>query len=161
MPKTTAKAKATESEPQASARGVKVTYIPLEHRQRFINQQGELVLGAVTHDGPVIKWNGVTFHANVPVLLDPERHFVLIDKPKILEQSDGSIRTITRETRVSMIELAKGNPSFKVDGCPRAKRKISTRVVPPPGAEWEGKHEGEISEADWDTATHDIEDMAA
>lgn len=139
-------AKATKAQPAEAApkaRGAHVTYLPLNPT-----------------DPNVVKWNGVTFRANVPMALN-EFHYVIIDKPHEIPQGDGTIRTITKQTKVAMVELAKGNPSFKVDGFPRAKVRKSTRVVPPPGAEWTNAHEGEISEADWDTATEMPDDLAA
>lgn len=100
-------------------------------------------------DRPVVKWNGLTFHANVPVELDPalEAHHIVQLLPKTYPGANGEVLTKHSEAKVFMGELAKANPSFEVDGV-RAKRKINTRVVPPPGAEWTEAHEGQISTSD-------------
>lgn len=66
-------------------------------------------------------WNGVTFLANqtVPLSLDNKRHFVENDIPKQHVAEDGSYTTRTHKSLVSMIELAKLNPHFEVEGFPR------------------------------------------
>lgn len=60
-------------------------------------------------DPHMTEWNGHTFHANVPKELDRTKH-------------------------ADMIETARGNPWFSVDG-KRHKRVVPDREpVPPPGA---------------------------
>lgn len=95
-----------------------------------------------------IKWNGIRFDANVPAELDPKNpaHHIMQLMP-IERVVDGEIRTKHHEQKMFMGDMAKANPSFEVDG-KRAKRKVSTRQVPPPGAEWTEAHEGTISESD-------------
>lgn len=63
-------------------------------------------------DPHMTTWNGHTFHANVP-------------------------KEISRATHGDMIETARGNPWFSVDGKSH-KRVVSDREpVPPPGADSE------------------------
>jgi hypothetical protein len=104
-------------------------------------------------DPNVVKWNGITFRANEPVQIDPKNkaHGYLIPMPKEYAGPDGEVHTKHRDTWVSMIETAKDNPSFEVEGFPRAKVRKSKRVVPPPGAEWADQHEDEV----------DVEEAAA
>jgi hypothetical protein len=100
-------------------------------------------------DPNVTKWNGITFHANVPVELDPanKAHYIVQLLPKEFAGPDGEVRTKHKEEPVFMGDMARENPSFEVDG-KKARRKISSRKVPPPGAEWSEAHEGEISYSD-------------
>jgi len=129
-----AKGKAPASTaPKASKKTVAVTYRPLN-----------------TDDRTEIVWNKVKFLANVPVELDPndKAHGYDVPMPKQYPGQNGETLTKHVETWVSMIDIAKDNPSFEVEGFPRARRKISTRKVPPPGAEWTEKNEGEISISD-------------
>lgn len=94
-----------------------------------------------------VKWNGVRFHANEPVALDPKRHVIIVPLKQEMPQADGTVQTRTKDTEVSMVELAKANPSFEVEGFPRAKHVVDRkRVVPPPGAEWADDHKDEIDE---------------
>lgn len=78
----------------------KVTYVPVHP-----SDPSEMV------------WNGVTFRANVPVELDPIRHsyFVPIVK-KWIDPVTQEPRSKANEERISMAELAKTNPSFRVEG---------------------------------------------
>lgn len=57
-------------------------------------------------------WNGHTFHANVPKELDRVKH-------------------------ADMIETARGNPWFSVDGKSHKRRAPDREPVPPPGADSE------------------------
>jgi hypothetical protein len=121
--------------PQASKPAkttVSVTYVPINDDDR-----------------PKTKWNNVEFRANVPVELDPANpdHYVVQLLPKAYPGANGETLTKHVESKVFMGEMAKGNPSFIVDG-KRARRKVSTRKVPPVGAEWTEAHEGEISYSD-------------
>ena len=99
-------------------------------------------------DPNVITWNKIKFEANVAVELDPKNkaHGYEVPMPKEYAGPDGEVRTKHRETWVSMIELAKDNPSFEVEGFPRAKYRKPKGVVPPAGHEWAGTHEHEIDE---------------
>ena len=127
-----AKAPATAATPAAPKRAtIRVTYRPLN----------------VT-DPNVITWNKIKFQANVAVDLDPKNkaHGYEVPMPRETTSADGEIRTKHRETWVSMIDLAKDNPSFEVEGFPRAKVKKSKRVLPPAGHEWADTHEDEIYE---------------
>ena len=126
-PKTATAERSDDSEPQRNTGAAMVTYRPLNPT-----------------DPNTTRWNGVRFEANVPVALDPAKHFVLLPRSRLV-QVDGVARAQEYDERIPMIELAKGNPSFEVEGFPRAKRVIDKkRVVPPPGAEWADTHEAEI-----------------
>lgn len=127
---------AKASVPQTSAKPPKstvtVTYRPLD-------------IG----DPPYTRWNGVRFDANVAVELDPKNpaHHVMQLLPIAREGTNGETLTKHVETKVFMGDIARDNPSFEVDG-KRARRKINTRKVPPPGAEWTDAHEGQLSYSD-------------
>lgn len=125
-------AKATTAAPAAPKRStVAVTYRPINPT-----------------DPNVVRWNGIKFEANVPVQLDPNNpaHKIENHLATEVEGPEGETRLKYRKTLVSMIELAKFNPSFEVEGFPRAKQKKSKRVVPPPGGEWASEHADEIDE---------------
>jgi hypothetical protein len=111
--------------------GIRVTYRPLN----------------VT-DPNVITWNRIKFEANVAVELDPKNkaHGYEVPLPRQTTDASGEVHTKHKETWVSMIELAKDNPSFEVEGFPRAKYRKPKGVVPPAGHEWAGTHEHEIDE---------------
>lgn len=97
-------------------------------------------------DPNMVRWNGIKFEANIPVHLDPSnpKHKIENHIGTETEGPEGETRIKMRKTLVSMIELAKLNPSFEVEGFTRAKVKKSKRVVPAPGAEWADTHEEEI-----------------
>lgn len=100
-------------------------------------------------DPAYTRWNGIRFDANVPVELDPKNrdHHVMQLLPITREGTNGETLTKHVEKPVFMGDIARNNPSFEVDG-KRARRKVSTRMVPPPGAEWTDAHEGQISDSD-------------
>jgi hypothetical protein len=88
---------------------------------------------------------GIRFEANVPKPVSRAR---TIDVPMPSTITiDGEQRTKHVEQPVPVIELAKGNPDFEVEGFPRAKRKMNTkRVVPPPGADWDDRHSDQLDD---------------
>ena len=103
-------------------------------------------------DPNVVPWNGIKFQANVPVMLDPRKHYIVVDTVTKTQTINGIVGTVTSPTRVSMIELAKGNPDFEVRGHPRAVRIKPSGRVPPAGAEWNGTNRDElISDVPWPT----------
>lgn len=93
-------------------------------------------------------WHGIKFRANVPVLLDRNNPAHSYEQllPRHITGPNGEVLTKHVPTMVFMGEIAKGNPAFEVDGH-RARKLVSSRVVPPPGAEWTEAHEGQISES--------------
>lgn len=93
-----------------------------------------------------VTWNGVKFRANVPIELsrDNTAHYVEQLLPKQFPGLNGEINTKHMPAKVFMGDMAKTNPSFEVDGH-RERKKVNSRIVPPPGAEWTDVHEGEIS----------------
>lgn len=122
-------------DPQASAKPAKktvtVVYSPLD-------------------DAPATtRAYGFTFKANMPLEFDPDNrdHYVMQLLPKTRTNENGDVLTKHVETPVFIPDIAKGNFQFVVDG-KRARRKTSSRVVPPPGAEWTEAHEGQISDSD-------------
>ena len=140
---------AIASKPEPAKRStVRVTYRPIEHINYRVNEKGERVPNGISYDLPVITWNRIKFEANVPVELDPKNkaHGYEVPLPRQTTDASGEVHTKHKETWVSMIELAKDNPSFEVEGFPRAKVKKSKRVLPPAGHEWADTHEDEIYE---------------
>jgi hypothetical protein len=127
---------AAQASPKACKATVTVVYRPLEYRDG-------------STDPANVKWNGIQFKANVPVELDPKNpaHHIVQLLPRTFPGQNGEALTKHVESKVFMGDMARDNPSFEVDG-KRVKRKVSTRVVPPPGAEWTEAHEGRISESD-------------
>ncbi len=82
-------------------------------------------------DGDPIRtvWNGVVFEANIPVELT-DKNTIINDQVHRVDMPDGSYRTVTRQHRLSMIELAKHNPSFQVEGEPIPERKPGRPRIP-------------------------------
>jgi hypothetical protein len=83
-------------------------------------------------------WNGITFLANqpVPLSLDNKKHFIENDIPKQHVHEDGSYTTRTQKTLISMIELAKANPFFEVEGFPRFVKPMAPERRPQSPAEY-------------------------
>jgi hypothetical protein len=100
-------------------------------------------------DPHVMKWNGITFNANVPVELDPKNpaHQVMQLLPTEIPGPNGEVLKKFKETPMFMGDMARNNPGFEVDGV-RCRRRVNTRKVPPPGAEWTEAHEGQVSYSD-------------
>jgi len=124
-------------------------------------------------DPSFMTWNGVEFHANVPVQLrsysgeelkrlsdrinnvvrgdindighvqGSKFHVILIPRSRII-MVDGMPRSSEYQELIPMVELAKRNPSFEVEGFPRFKRIVPLKKVPPAGAEWEGTNRDEL-----------------
>lgn len=114
----------TKSTPQGKA--VKVTYRPVDHS-----------------DPAMTTCYGMEWQANVPKMLDPKKHFVLLPRTRLVMV--GAIAQAHEyEEEIPIIELAKGNPWFEVEGFPRQKRIIPTKKVPPAGAEWEGTNRADL-----------------
>lgn len=139
-PKPTAAAAPDAPEPQSNTAkrngSVNVTYRPLDERG----------------DPAATLWNGVKFLANVPVPLHPDRHFVLVPREKHVIGPAGQAIAKPYDEKISMIDLAKTNPSFEVEGFPRAKhirppidpKTGKPKGVPPAGFEWDGTNREEI-----------------
>jgi hypothetical protein len=51
--------------------------------------------------------------------------------------ADGTVQSRNVETKVSLVELARGNPAFSVDGA-RAERKVATASVPTSNDDYRG-----------------------
>jgi len=67
------------------------------------------------HDPSTVVWNEIEFQANIPVELTDE-NTITIDMPVQHVTDDGLIRTITRRQKIPMVDAAKGNPFFRVEG---------------------------------------------
>lgn len=83
------------------------------------------------------KWNGYEFKAHIPVNV-PRSACVLVPMPIDVIASDGTRTTRHIEKRIPMAELAKGNPTFSVNGETPAKRKMGTARVPTNSDEYRG-----------------------
>jgi hypothetical protein len=75
-----------------------------------------------------VKWGGLEFKAYVAVRV-PLTHSISVPLKKEHVLADGTVQTRNIETKVSLVELARGNPSFSVDGV-RASKKIAAERVP-------------------------------
>ena len=140
---------AKTSKPLASAAAkparntLSVIYRPIEH-------------AASDYDPPVVVWNKIKFHANIPVELNPRNRAHYIEQliPKQFVSGDGEVRTKHLPQMVFMGELAKHNSSFEVEGFARAKHVMPTvtladgkkvrATVPPAGAEWAGTNRADL-----------------
>lgn len=81
-------------------------------------------------EGDPIKtvWNGIEFRANVPVTV-PLSTTVESLLRKETAGPEGEIRSRAVPGRISMVELARGNSSFSVDGV-RSERQFGTQSLP-------------------------------
>ena len=92
-------------------------------------------------------WHGIKFEANVPVELDRNNRAHHIEQllPKSIVGTNGESLTKHVPSTMFMGDLARGNPSFDVDG-ERAKRLVNKRVLPMAGHGWAEDHVDEIVE---------------
>lgn len=92
-------------------------------------------------------WHGVTFKANVPVMLhrDMKDHYIEQLLPRNFAGTNGEVLTKHVPAMMFMGDLARGNPSFEVDG-ERAKRLVNKRILPQAGHGWAEDHADEIVE---------------
>jgi hypothetical protein len=88
-------------------------------------------------DPPRTEWNGVRFKANVPVKIS-KKQTVLVPLREEFLQPDGSRITRAVERRVPMVELAKGNHTFSVNGAEPVAHKVGTDHVPTSPDEYRG-----------------------
>jgi hypothetical protein len=93
----------------------------------------------VPEDGdPVrVKWNGIEFKAHVPVKIS-RKHTVLSLIRKEREMSDGQIVSRALEQRIPMVDLARGNCRFMVNGEAPAERKTGRVAAPENSDEYRG-----------------------
>lgn len=84
-----------------------------------------------------IVWNGITFPAHMPVKV-PRSKTVLYPKREAREMPDGSVITRSIESRIPMVELAKMNPFFSVNGETPIARKIGKAKTPTNPDEYRG-----------------------
>jgi hypothetical protein len=103
-------------------------------------------------DPAMMLWNGVKFPANVPVDLDPKNrqhgYPVPLPTPKT-DPVTGREMLEYKETWVSMIDQAKGNPSFQVEGeVPAAARKPGRPRIPRTSEDYRSHAQAWIAAAD-------------
>jgi len=83
-----------------------------------------------------VTWGGLEFKAYVPTNV-ALTHAISVPLRKEHALADGTVQSRNIETRVSLVELARGNPSFSVDGV-QAARKVATARVPTSNDEYRG-----------------------
>jgi len=106
-------------------------------------------------DPAVMIWNGVEFPANVPIELDPVKHSYMVPiVDKWVDEKTGEVRSKATERRMAMAQIAKGNPSFRVDGEPIVERRRPGRRPNPKTPEEYRSH----AQA-WIAAAEDHEDL--
>lgn len=95
----------------------KVTYVPQDPSDPSVNT-----------------WNGIKFQANVPVELDLKNRahgYMVPTRKTIVDPVTGREMFEYKDAWVSMIEIAKNNPSFHVEGeAPAAARKTGRPRIP-------------------------------
>jgi hypothetical protein len=86
-----------------------------------------------SHDDPAsIVWNNITFPANFAVDLDPVRHSYFVPIVEVwIDPVSQEKRSKATEKRMAMAEIAKGNPSFQVEGMPVPRASAPGRSKPP------------------------------
>jgi hypothetical protein len=90
-------------------------------------------------DGDPIRtrWNGIEFKAHVPVKVS-RKHTVLVPDRVEREMPDGTIQSRSVEKRIPMVELAKGNCRFMVNGVPPMERDSGAVHTPTTADEYRG-----------------------
>lgn len=120
----------------------KVTYVPQDRA-----------------DPAVMPWNGIEFPANVPVELDPKNRahgYMQPTRKTIVDPVTGREMFEYKEVWVSMIEIAKNNPSFHVEGeAPAAARKPGRPRIPRTSEDYRSHAQAWISAATSETTTYE------
>lgn len=102
-------------------------------------------------------WNGIKFPANVPVELDPKNRahgYMVPDRKTIVHPVTGQDMFEYKDVWKSMIEIAKTNPSFEVEGeAPVAIRKPGRPRVPRTSEDYRSHAQA------WIAASEDHEDL--
>jgi hypothetical protein len=90
-------------------------------------------------DGDPVRthWNGLEFKAHIPTKVS-KKHTVLVPMPIEIQQPDGSIHTRHVEKKIPMVDLARGNHSFMVNGEIPAERKTGMIRTPENPDEYRG-----------------------
>ena len=84
-----------------------------------------------------VKWNGLEFKAYVPTKVS-RKHCVLALVKQEQTMPDGSTVTRATEKRIPMVDLARRNPSFSVNGETPFARKEGKSRVPTTSDEYRG-----------------------
>jgi hypothetical protein len=103
----------------------------------------------------VLSWNGIEFPANTPIELDPVRHSYMVPiVDKWVDEKTGEVRSKATEKRISMVEIAKTNPSFQVEGEAPPARKPGRPRTPKTSDEYRNYAQA------WIAASEDHDDLA-
>lgn len=95
----------------------------------------EVMYKPLNRDDPhTIEWNGITFHAFVPQKISHKRTYQVLQRTEHT-LADGSVVTKHVERPMSLVELARGNPSFVVDGV-QAESKHGKQRTPESAPEY-------------------------
>ena len=90
-------------------------------------------------------WNGIEFRANIPVAV-PLNKTILVPLRKEWIDNNGDLKSKAVETRISMVEMAKTNACFSVDGAPPPERKHGAHRLPTDADQYRGYALGWIRE---------------
>jgi hypothetical protein len=88
-------------------------------------------------DPPRTTWNGLTFLAHIPTKVS-KTHTILVPMPQTTQMPDGTLQTRHIEKRVSMVEIARNNPHFMVNGERAAMPEKAKLRVPESPDEYRG-----------------------
>jgi hypothetical protein len=92
-----------------------------------------------------VMWNGIEFRANVPVTVLHSRTADVLERKETIGP-EGDIRSKGVEVKRSMVELARGNPHFMVDGV-KIERKEGNQRLPTDADQYRGYALGWIRES--------------
>jgi hypothetical protein len=93
----------------------------------------------IPEDGDPIRtrWNGIEFRAHVPVKVS-RKQIILVPLRQETTLASGEVVTRAIERRVPMVELARGNSRFAVNGVPPQQRTSGAITTPETPDEYRG-----------------------
>jgi len=117
--------------------GDKPTAAQLQTQAKAAETVDEITYHPGEGDPARTKWNGLEFKAYVPVKVSA-KHTVAVPIREEIKQPDGSIITRAVERRIPMLELARQNHKFSVNGEAPFMHKMGAARVPTTPDEYRG-----------------------
>lgn len=114
---------------------------PPKDEGKAIDPNATAKITYVPGEGDPVKtvWNGIEFRANVPVAVPLNKmiHKVPL-RTEWVDPTTGELRSKAKESSISMVELAKNNACFSVDGAPPPARQHGPQRLPTDADQYRG-----------------------